>query len=106
MWRKRDPFDAMVLDAEHVLDTTRELMADCEGVSLPNSSFLLPGAVLSVFGELSEGDDDAFDPMAIVAQHLGITTGLEGNSYGLICEISESDVGLMELARRLGRDVR
>lgn len=104
MWRMRESFHARQLDGEHVLDTTRELIADFEDVGLPNSSLLLPGAVLSALDDML--DDEPFDPLSVISQHMGFVTGLEGDSYRLLREKSEGDIGLMELARRLGRDAR
>ena len=106
MWRKRDACCVKSLDSDYILDTTRELIADFEGVGLPNSGYLLPGAVLSAFSDMSESDNVAFDPLSIISQHLGIAAGLEGDSYRLLREKSEGDVGLLELARRLGKDAR
>lgn len=104
MRRVHDSFRAKQLDGEQVLDTTRELIASLEDIGLPNSSYLLPGAVLTALDDML--DDELFDPLSVITQHMGFITGLEGDSYRLLREKSEGDIGLMELARRLGKDAR
>lgn len=102
--RMREPFSALKVDGEEVLDTTRGLISDLEELNLPDTSLLLPATVLTAFDALPESENEVYGPLSIVSLHLGIVTGLDGGSFEVLAERSEGDVGLLQLARRLERD--
>lgn len=100
MWHSKQPLSPSNMDRDSILDAVRSLIEELEGIGLPNESFLLPGMVFSAFDEMPEGEE--YSAISAVTQHLGMVTGLEKDAYRILSNKSEGDLGLMELAKRMG----
>lgn len=95
------PFSQSDMDRDSILYAVRSLIGELEGIELPSDSFLLPGMVLSAFDDMPESE--RYSALSAVAQHLGVVTGLENDAYDVLLTKSERDLGLMELAKRMGK---
>lgn len=100
MWHSKQSLSPSNMDRDSILDAVRRLIEELEGIDLPNESFLLPGMVFSAFDEMPEGEE--YSAISAVTQHLGMVTGLEKDAYRILSNKSEDDLGLMELAKRMG----
>lgn len=101
MWHSKQPLFPSNMDRDSIQDGVRSLIEELEGIDLPNESFLLPGMVFSAFDEMPEGEE--YSTISAVTQHLGMVTGLEKGTYRILSNKSEGDLGLIELAKRMGK---